>query len=107
MYFVYICVYVSDVIYSICEMALIKNRFHLLEFEDGIQIVPDNWIQKDTNECWYPNYKTDKEINKAIKKRHIPQDDWLLYSIKRLFGIYGKCECITRVLNLLFMCKLL
>ncbi|XP_011858190.1 PREDICTED: uncharacterized protein LOC105555732 [Vollenhovia emeryi] len=69
-------------------MAVASNTFHLLEFEDGMQVVPDNWVQKDKNECWYPNYKTDKEITKAIKKRHIPQDGWLSYSIKRLFGIY-------------------
>lgn len=71
-------------------MALARDRFHLVEFEDGMQVVPDNWIQEDTNKCWYPNCKTDKDINKAIKKRFIPQDDWLSYPIKRLFGIYGK-----------------
>lgn len=71
-------------------MSLPKYTFHLLEFEDGLQIVPDNWIQRDTNQCWYPNYKTDNDITKAIKKRQTPQDDWLSYSIKRLFGIYGK-----------------
>lgn len=71
-------------------MALPKNLFHLLEFEDGIQIVPDNWIQKDTNKCWYPNYKTDYYITKAIKRRQTPQDNWFMYPFKRVFGIYGK-----------------
>lgn len=71
-------------------MALSKNTFHLVEFEDGVQVVPDNWIQRDKNECWYPNFKTDKDINKAIKKRQSPQDGWLSYSIKRVFDIYGK-----------------
>lgn len=92
MYVVYMYAHLSDVMYSTCEMTLARDRFHLLEFEDGMQIVSDNWIQKDTNKCWYPNYITDKDINKAIKKRYIPEDGWLSYPIKRLFGIlvYGK-----------------
>ncbi|XP_011699568.1 PREDICTED: uncharacterized protein LOC105456902 [Wasmannia auropunctata] len=63
------------------------DTFHVIEFEDGIQVVPDNWIQRDINECWYPNYKTDEDVNKAIKRRQIPQDDWLSWPIKRLFSI--------------------
>lgn len=71
-------------------MAPLNSLFHLIEFEDGIQVIPDNWIQKDTNKCWYPTYKTDQNIIKAIKKRQTPQDNWLMYPIKRVFGIYGK-----------------
>lgn len=70
-------------------MALPNNLFHLVEFEDGIQVVPDNWIQKD-KKCSYPNYKTDHDIIKAIKKRQPPQDNWFTYPIKRIFGVYGK-----------------
>ncbi|XP_039302881.1 uncharacterized protein LOC113005331 isoform X2 [Solenopsis invicta] len=69
-------------------MALNTHTFHLVEFLDGLQIVPENWIQNVKNKCWYPNYKTDKEINKAIKKRQTHQDDWLSCPIKRVFGIY-------------------
>ncbi|KAL6446802.1 hypothetical protein ACFW04_001321 [Cataglyphis niger] len=59
-------------------MALPNDLFHLLEFEDGIQVVPNNWVQKDIN----------KYIIKAIKKRQTPQDNWLMYPIKRIFDIY-------------------
>lgn len=71
-------------------MASLNNQFHVVEFEDGIQVIPDNWIQKDTNKCWYPNYKTDQYITKAIKRRQTPQDTWFMYPIKRIFGVYGK-----------------
>lgn len=89
MYVVYIACIFSDLIYLICNMAL-NNPFHLIEFEDGIQIIPEKWIQKNTNKCWYPNYKTDQYIIKAIKRQQTPQDDWLMYPIKRVFGVYGK-----------------
>ncbi|XP_077273268.1 uncharacterized protein LOC143903504 isoform X2 [Temnothorax americanus] len=69
-------------------MSAVKYRYHLVEFEDGLQVVPENWIKKITDECLYPNYKKDQEINKAIKNQQTPQDDWLLYPIIRLFGIY-------------------
>lgn len=71
-------------------MALSNNLFYLLEFEDGIQVVPDTWMQKDDNKCWYPNYKKDCDITRAIKKRQSPQDNWLTYPIKRIFGTYRK-----------------
>ncbi|KYN06571.1 hypothetical protein ALC62_02478 [Cyphomyrmex costatus] len=62
------------------------NSFHVIEFKDGVQVIPDNWIQKDKNKCWYPNYRTDKDINKATKKRQTPQDDWLSYPIKQFLN---------------------
>jgi len=55
----------------------------LIEFEDGLQIVLDDWIQKDIKKCWYPNFEKDKNINKAIKKRQISnKNDWLLCPFK-------------------------
>lgn len=71
-------------------MSCYKNTFSVIEFEDGLQVIPDNWIQRERNECLYPNYKTDKDIDAAIRTRQIPQDNWLSYSIKRIFGTYGK-----------------
>lgn len=71
-------------------MAIYKNTFTLVEFEDGLQVVPNNWIQKERNECWYPNYRTDKDVDKAIKTRQTPRDNWSSHPIKRIFGIYGK-----------------
>lgn len=65
-------------------MAVLNNLFNLLEFEDRIQVVHNNWVQKDTNKCWYSNYKTDQDT-KAINKRQTPQDNWLTYPIKRVF----------------------
>ncbi|XP_025153631.1 uncharacterized protein LOC112588048 [Harpegnathos saltator] len=69
-------------------MSLCTNKFNSIEFEDGLQVIPDNWIQKENNECLYPNYKTDKDIDAAIRTRQTPQDNWLLYPIKRIFGTY-------------------
>lgn len=85
--------YLSDVyvcMLHICKMAHLKPTFQLVHFEDGIQVVPDEWMQKYTDECWYLNYTTDKDINRAIKKREVPQDDWFSHPVKRVFGTYGK-----------------
>lgn len=61
-------------------MALPEKQFHVIEFDDGVQIISNNWIQRDKNkECFYPNFKTDKDISKAIKKCQTPQDDWSSY----------------------------
>lgn len=78
-------------------MALEEITFTVVEFEDGIQVIPNNWIQKDTSTCCYPDYKTDEHILRAIKKRQTPQEDWLSYRIKRFFGVYSKCIVVDIV----------
>ena len=81
--------YISDVTYFSCNMALSTDLFYLVEFEDGVQVVPNLWM-KEKNKCLYPPLKNDREITKAIKKREFPKDNWLLYPVKRVFGTYGK-----------------
>lgn len=57
MYIAYVF-YFSNIIYYIREMALLKNTFHLVEFEDGVQVPnndgykDDNNGYEDKNECW-------------------------------------------------------
>lgn len=64
MYVIYTACIFSDLIYLIYNMASLNNQFHVVEFEDGIQVIPDNWIQKDTN----VGIPIIKQINISLKR---------------------------------------
>ncbi|EFN70499.1 hypothetical protein EAG_13820, partial [Camponotus floridanus] len=60
--------------------------YNIVEFEDGLQIVPSEWLTENNKECKWPSYTSQIKINKAIMKRIFPSDDWQLYKIIRIFG---------------------
>jgi hypothetical protein len=86
-------------------MAVLNNTFYLIEFEDGLQIVPDDWIQKDTKKCWYPNFEKDKNINKAIKNGKYLTKMIGYYVHLNECLVYMVSKRITRILSLLSMYK--
>jgi len=66
-----------------------NEKYIVLEFEDGLQLIPAIWFNADTKESiWPSNFKTKLRINKAIM-REMPKDksDWELLSIKKVYGV--------------------
>lgn len=68
-----------------------SNRgFIVVEFSDGIQVIPRIWLQSE-DVCKYPShFKTDLRLRKAIEKEKIPNSDWPSFKINRIFGEYCK-----------------
>ncbi|XP_011687453.1 PREDICTED: uncharacterized protein LOC105449767 [Wasmannia auropunctata] len=65
------------------------NGFFVVEFIDGLQIIPKKWFNEKEQSCiWPTNYKTKFRINKAIMTCEMPQklSDWECLPIKRVFG---------------------
>ncbi|KMQ86083.1 hypothetical protein RF55_15045, partial [Lasius niger] len=72
-----------------------NEKYIVVEFEDGLQLIPATWFNADTNESiWPSNFKTKLRINKAIIMREMPKDksDWELLSIKKVYGIANTYE---------------
>ncbi|XP_011685211.1 PREDICTED: uncharacterized protein LOC105448388 [Wasmannia auropunctata] len=64
-----------------------NQRFVVVQFSDGIQVIPKIWLSEDS--CKYPlHYKTDLRIRKAVEKEEKPNSDWALFKIIRTFGEY-------------------
>lgn len=69
-----------------------NNGFVVVEFNDGLQIIPAAWYNADDQSCiWPSHFKTKFRINKAIIAREMPREksDWEHLSITRVFGIAG------------------
>jgi len=62
------------------------GKFSIVEFEDGIKLVPILWIFNDNKKCYWPNYTKQEEINQAIFNEEHPDSKWLSYNVLRKFG---------------------
>ncbi|EFN74898.1 hypothetical protein EAG_09141, partial [Camponotus floridanus] len=50
--------------------------FIIVEFHDGLQLIPAIWFNADKQTCiWPSHYKTKLRINKAIIKQETPQNE--------------------------------
>ncbi|EFN62560.1 hypothetical protein EAG_05780, partial [Camponotus floridanus] len=59
--------------------------YAIVEFEDGLQIVPYNWISNDFKKAVWPNFTSNKRYDKAVKFMEEPET-WLPHTIKKVYG---------------------
>ncbi|KAF5281928.1 hypothetical protein FQR65_LT14454 [Abscondita terminalis] len=72
--------------------------YSVVEFEDGIQLVPNSWIRG--KHAFWPTYTNQIKINKAIAEADEPLSNWPLHKILRILGSAGK------ILLLSFICTI-
>lgn len=66
------------------------GRFSIVEFEDGIQLIPMSWMFDNNKKCYWPHYKKQEKINQAIfNEEHLDDCKWSSYDILRIFGSAG------------------
>lgn len=77
-----------------------SNRgFIVVEFSDGIQVIPKTWLL-NKELCKYPAHlKTDTKILKAVEKEEVPSSSWPSFKIDRIFGEY--CKYLNTIKKLL------
>jgi len=68
------------------------NKYYIIEFEDGLQIVPNNWFTCEKKSAVYwPNLTNQKEYDKAVEKiKDFCHNNSTIISVKRIFGSTGK-----------------
>lgn len=67
----------------------------VVEFSDGLQIVPEVWLNTTKKTCiWPTHFKTQLRINKAIITKEMPkgQCDWEELPVKRIFASAGELK---------------
>lgn len=68
-----------------------RKFYAVVEFEDGLQVIPDNWINKDLIKAVWPNFTNNKRYYKAVKLMEEPLSTWLEHPIRKLYGKFCKC----------------
>ena len=64
--------------------------FSIVEFEDGLQVVPRKWVIDDKRCCWPNNINSQMSLNKLIIGEIHPEDTWDVYVIKKIYGSASK-----------------
>jgi len=62
--------------------------YKIVEFNDGIQLVPNNWLSSDGySSYWPPSSYNQIKINKSIANNCEPNiETWSIHSVLRIFG---------------------
>ncbi|XP_070169708.1 uncharacterized protein [Polyergus mexicanus] len=63
--------------------------YAIVEFEDGLQIVPYNWLNEDSKKAVWPNFTNNKRYDKAVKLMEEPELTWLTHNIRKVYGTYS------------------
>nr|CAI5837129.1 unnamed protein product [Callosobruchus analis] len=67
-----------------------QKQWCVVEFDDGVQIVPNIWILDEKS--YWPAFKSNLRYEKAVKNFEPALDTWSLYPIKRILGIFDNYD---------------
>lgn len=67
-----------------------KKLYSIVEFEDGLQIIPNNWFSEDLKKAFWPHYTSNKRYDTAVKLMEQPESTWLEHPVSKIFGTFCK-----------------
>ncbi|VEN37775.1 unnamed protein product, partial [Callosobruchus maculatus] len=73
-----------------------RKQWCVVEFVDGVQLVPYIWIIDEQR----PVFKSNLRYEKAVKNYEPPLDTWSLFPIKRILGIFENYDRAKHKLKL-------
>jgi len=75
---------------------MVNEKFYaVVEFEDGLQVIPNNWLDINIMKAVWPNFTNNKRYYKAVKLMEEPKSTWMKHSIRKIYGTYCKqCHII-------------
>lgn len=66
------------------------DLYSIVEFEDGLQMIPTSWLMKDKTAAYWPQFTSHTRFMKAVKNCILSSDDWSLYNVKRILATSSK-----------------
>ncbi|KAL5244019.1 hypothetical protein ACI65C_011429 [Semiaphis heraclei] len=70
----------------IIELGIISRNYVIVEFIDGVQLVPRNWISSNQKETFYPEDINSKQYDKMVLNTVPHGSTWKTFSIKKIWG---------------------
>lgn len=64
--------------------------YAVVEFQDGLQLIPSNWLNNDETKAVWPNFTNNKRYDKAVRSMEEPQSTWVEHNILKIYGKYCK-----------------
>jgi len=67
-----------------------EELYSIVEFEDGLQMIPTSWLIKDKNAVCWPQFTSHVRFAKVMQKNILPEDNWPMYNVKRILATASK-----------------
>lgn len=73
-------------------------KYKIVEFDDkSMSIVPRTWLHRSNEKCWWPPFKQQLELDKAIIEMTPPKSNWADHYVYKIRGHSGKLEFILEI----------
>ena len=83
---------IVDLYVCICSYSM----YAVVEFRDGLQVVPSSWLTKNNSFCLWPaDVNNQLKLNAMIASADDPQRCWTDYQVLRVIGTAGKSFFLT------------
>lgn len=63
------------------------KAYSVVEFDDGLAIVPSIWLKNEETKCAYPTFRDSTKIKKTVAAQ-LPSEDnpnWKIYNVLKIF----------------------
>lgn len=63
------------------------KAYSVVEFDDGLAIVPSIWLKNEETKCAYPTFRDPTKIKKTVAVQ-LPSEDnpnWKIYDVLKIF----------------------
>lgn len=73
-----------------------KRKYYVVQFDDGIQVIPRNWFVDGTQtKSYWPNYTNFKTYDKAVESMEEPdRENCPQFAVREIIGSSGKYKNI-------------
>lgn len=81
---------------------MLFSKFQVVEFLDGVQVVPISWLSSDKTKCMYPvHINNQNQYNKMVTTMGSPNESWKSWDVLKVIGSSGEI-CIEPNIFILF-----
>ncbi|XP_032689877.1 uncharacterized protein LOC116853111 isoform X4 [Odontomachus brunneus] len=67
-------------------MSYEESPYYIIEFHDGMQLIPHTWFHVSKKKAYWPNFTNINKYDKAVQYMLPVGKDWILYDIVRILG---------------------
>lgn len=71
-----------------------EEKYYIIEFEDGMQLIPYNWLNTSKSKAYWPNFTNMLKYEKAVRNMEPVGKDWKLY-VQRILGSARKYKNVV------------
>lgn len=66
------------------------DRYAIVQFEDGLQVIPTKWLNGDLTTAFWTNFTNNKRYDKAVKLMEDPESTWMQHPVEKIYTTCSK-----------------